>query len=96
MFGTNFDKLRSLSPLENARSINAPVLLIHGKHDLNVEHEQFRQMKIALARARKENVELMTLPREGAAMHDEKTRREVYERILQFLAKNLSASPGTP
>ena len=96
VFGTDVDKLRSLSPEQDIRSINAPVLLIHGKHDANVEYEQFRQMRHALRRQRKDKVEFMTLPREGSAVYDEETRREVYERILQFLAANLSASPGTP
>jgi dienelactone hydrolase len=96
VLGADVAKLRALSLLRNASNINSPVLLIHGKHDRNVVYDQFKQMQRTVKRADKKNVEFMTLPREGSDLYDEKTRREVYERILQFLAANLSAPPGTP
>jgi dienelactone hydrolase len=93
VLGTDAEKLRALSPLQNVGKIQAPVLLIHGKHDLDVEYAQFKRMTRALQREQKKNVELMTLQREGSALNDEETRREVYERILQFLDTNLRKPP---
>jgi dipeptidyl aminopeptidase/acylaminoacyl peptidase len=87
--GTDVAKLRALSPLHNARSIDVPVLLIHGKHDLNVDYRQFERMQRALKREQKK-VESLTLPREGSTAYDEEARREVYERVLQFLADGLN------
>ena len=104
--GTDIAKLRTLSPLHSASSIDAPILLIHGKHDWNVRYQQFQGMRRALRREAKKNAQFMPLTREGTTVHDEKTRREVYERILQFLDANLRtaqsaalpapALPGTP
>lgn len=95
VLGMDAEKLRTLSPLQNVRKIEAPVLLIHGKHDLSVDYAQFNQMRRALQREQKKNVELMTLQREGSAVYDEETRQEVYERILQFLDANLRTPPAT-
>lgn len=95
VLGTDAEKLRTLSPLQNVGKITAPVLLIHGKHDLDVDYSKFKQMTRALQREQKKNVELMTLTREGSAVNDEETRREVYERILQFLDANLRTPPAT-
>ena len=104
--GTDVAKLRTHSPLHNAGSIDAPVLLIHGKHDWNVDYQQFHQMSRALRRKAKKNAQFMPLTREGPTVHDQQTRREVYERILKFLDTNLrtpqpaalqaTSSPGTP
>jgi dipeptidyl aminopeptidase/acylaminoacyl peptidase len=88
VLGTDVGKLRALSLIANAASIEAPVLLIHGGKDWNVDYHQAERMKRALDRKRKE-AELMRLPREGPTAYDENTRREVYERILQFLDANL-------
>jgi dienelactone hydrolase len=97
--GTDTAQLLAVSPVHNANSIDAPVLLIHGKHDWNADYEHSERMHAALERKQK-NVELLTLAREGAVAYDQDTRREVYERILQFLDANLSSrpatSPGTP
>jgi dipeptidyl aminopeptidase/acylaminoacyl peptidase len=48
-------------------------------------------MKRALEWKHKE-VKLVTLAREGPTTHDEDSRRDVYERILQFLDSNLRTS----
>ena len=95
VLGTDVAKLRAQSPVYNAQNIKAPVLLIHGKADWRADYEQAQRMKAALEKNRKK-VEWLALGREGHGAYDENTRREVYERILQFLAANLSARPGTP
>lgn len=53
-------------------------------------------MKAALEKNQKK-FEWLVLGREGHGIYDEESRREVYERILQFLSANLSAPrAGTP
>ncbi len=95
MLGTDVAKLRAQSPVYNAQNIKVPVLLIHGKADGRADYEQAQRMKAALEKNQKK-VEWLALGREGHGAYDEDTRREVYERILQFLDANLSARPGTP
>jgi dipeptidyl aminopeptidase/acylaminoacyl peptidase len=94
VLGSDVDKLRALSLVENAASIDAPVLLIHGEKDWNVDHREAERMKRKLDWKGK-RVELMRLPREGPTAYDENTRREVYERILQFLDANLRTPQST-
>jgi dipeptidyl aminopeptidase/acylaminoacyl peptidase len=91
VLGTDLENLRALSPIENAASIEATVLLIHGQHDWAAGYRQAERMKRALEWKRKP-VELVTLAREGPTTHDEDSRRDVYERILQFLDTNLRTS----
>jgi dipeptidyl aminopeptidase/acylaminoacyl peptidase len=91
VLGTDLAHLRALSPVENAGSIEVPVLLIHGQHDWAVDYRQAERMKRALEWKHKK-VELVTLAREGSTTHDEDSRRDVYERILQFLDANLRTS----
>jgi dipeptidyl aminopeptidase/acylaminoacyl peptidase len=102
VLGTDAARLRAQSPVYNAQNIKAPVLLIHGKADERADYEQARRMKEALEQSQKK-FEWLALGREGHGVYDEQTRREVYERILQFLDANLrpsppqaSARPGTP
>jgi dipeptidyl aminopeptidase/acylaminoacyl peptidase len=94
VLGTDVGKLRALSLIENAARIDAPVLLIHGEKDWNVDYRQAERMKRTLDRNSKQ-AELMRLPREGPTAYDETTRREVYERILQFLDANLRTPQST-
>jgi dipeptidyl aminopeptidase/acylaminoacyl peptidase len=88
VLGTDVAKLRAQSPVYNVQSIKAPVLLIHGKADWRADYEQAQRMKAALEKNQKK-VEWLALGREGHGIYDEDTRREVYERILQFLDANL-------
>jgi len=93
--GSDVAKLRTQSPVYNAQSIKVPVLLIHGKEDGRADFEHAKRLRAALERNHKQ-FEFLALGGEGHGIYDEATRREVYERILQFLAANLSARPGTP
>jgi dipeptidyl aminopeptidase/acylaminoacyl peptidase len=49
-------------------------------------------MRVALEKNQKK-VEWLVLGQEGHGIYDEESRREVYERILQFLDANLRAPP---
>ncbi|HET9446873.1 MAG TPA: S9 family peptidase, partial [Steroidobacteraceae bacterium] len=88
--GTNVEKLRAQSPVNHAQHIKVPVMLIHGKSDWRADYEHAERMKAALDKHQKK-VEYVALGREGHGVYDENTRREVYEKILQFLDANLKA-----
>ena len=92
--GTDVAKLRAQSPVYNAQNIKAPVLLIHGKADERADYEHAQRMKAALEKNKKK-VEWLALGREGHGVYDEESRREVYERILQFLDANLRTPQPT-
>lgn len=92
--GTDAAKRRAQSPVYNAQSIKAPVLLIHGSADRTAELEHAKRMRAALENNRKK-VEWLALRGEGHGAYDEDTRREVYERILQFLDANLRTPQPT-
>jgi len=92
VLGTDVARLHAQSPTYNAQQIKAPVLLIHGKADWRADYEHAERMKAALQKNQKK-FEWLVLGREGHGIYDEESRREVYERILQFLAANLSARP---
>jgi dipeptidyl aminopeptidase/acylaminoacyl peptidase len=86
--GKDVAALPARSPVHNAQNIKVPVLLIHGKVDGRADYEHAERMKAALQKNRKQ-FEFVALGREGHGIYDEETRHEIYERILQFLDKNL-------
>jgi dipeptidyl aminopeptidase/acylaminoacyl peptidase len=88
VLGGDVDDLRARSPVYNADRIVIPVLLIHGKEDWRADYDQAKRMREALEKNHKA-YEWMALRGEGHGAYDEDTRREVYERILGFLDKNL-------
>jgi dipeptidyl aminopeptidase/acylaminoacyl peptidase len=92
VLGTDVVRLREQSPAYNAQNIKVPVLLIHGKADWRADYEQAQRMKVALEKNQKK-VEWLVLGQEGHGIYDEESRREVYERILQFLDANLRTPP---
>jgi dipeptidyl aminopeptidase/acylaminoacyl peptidase len=86
--GDDITDLRARSPVHQAARIKAPVLLIHGAKDWRADYEQATRMKEALQKHNKP-LEWVAVSREGHGVHDEATRKEVYERILAFLGKHL-------
>jgi dipeptidyl aminopeptidase/acylaminoacyl peptidase len=89
--GDDRPDLRSRSPAHNADKISIPVLLIHGKEDWRADFEQAKRMKAALE-SNKKSYEWMVLSKEGHGVYDEDSRREMYERVLGFLAKHIGSS----
>jgi dipeptidyl aminopeptidase/acylaminoacyl peptidase len=94
VLGSDTDLLRAWSPVYNAGKIKVPVLLIHGKEDWRADFKQATRMKSALEENNKK-FEWMELRREGHGVHDEETRTEVYERIIDFLDKHLKGQAAT-
>jgi dipeptidyl aminopeptidase/acylaminoacyl peptidase len=89
VLGTDHEELKARSPVYNAQRIEVPVLLIHGKEDWRADFAQAKRMKAALKAAGKP-FEWVALSHEGHGIFEEETRRDVYERVLQFLARNLA------
>ena len=86
--GNDAELLKQRSPVHNAGKIEVPVLLIHGKDDERADYEHAKRMKKALEDADKP-FEWVVLSREGHGLFDQETRKEVYERILDFLGTHL-------
>lgn len=78
---------KALSPLDRAKELKVPVLLLHGEEDSTV---RFRHSQ-RLERAAGENVKLVTLPGSDHYLGDTQTRRLVVEKLLEFLERNYPA-----
>ena len=78
--------IREGSPAQNAAKIAAPVLMFHGTLDQNVDIEQARMMKRALAGSGK-TVELVEYPGLAHGLGDSETRIAMLGRISTFLAR---------
>lgn len=81
---TGEEVLDKFSPAKLAAKADAPILLIHGKDDTVVAHEQSRVMAEALAQAGKP-VELITLPGEDHWLSSSDTRLKMLQTTIQFL-----------
>lgn len=88
VLGNDDADLRARSPASHAKSIEAPVLLIHGTKDHRAAYDQAIAMRKALEAAGKPP-EWLALSREGHGAYDRATRVEVYQKILAFLDKHL-------
>ena len=84
-------RLRSISPVNFADKITAPVLIIQGKRDQRVPQDQARRMIAALDKAG-HKPESLFLSNLGHNFGDEKQRTEIYKAVVAFLDKNLG--PG--
>ncbi|HSN72006.1 MAG TPA: prolyl oligopeptidase family serine peptidase, partial [Steroidobacteraceae bacterium] len=82
---------RNRSPVHHAARITVPVLLIHGEDDWSADFDHSKRLRRAMERHEK-SVEWISFGREGHGIYDENTRRDVYERILAFLERNLTPS----
>jgi dipeptidyl aminopeptidase/acylaminoacyl peptidase len=88
VLGTDPESLHARSPVYNAERINVPVLLMHGKEDWRADYAHATRMRDALEKAGKK-VEFVSFGQEGHGAYDEENRKEVYTRLLAFLAQNL-------
>ncbi len=80
--------LREASPARNAKAINAPVLLLHGKDDVVVPEIQSRTMKGALERAGK-NVTYVPLEGEDHWLSRAETRIRMLEESIRFIDRHI-------
>lgn len=88
MRGTQDDPERS--PVNLADRIKAPVLLMHGGGDRRAPMEHARRMRAALKEAGNPAEWLYDI-RQGHGAAGNEPRREMYQRVLDFLAENTEA-----
>ena len=87
------DDLRSISPVNFAEKITAPVLIIQGKQDQRVPQSQAKRMIAALEKTGRKP-ESLFLADVGHSYGNEKKRTEIFKCIAAFLEANLG--PGVP
>ena len=87
MGASDVKNLRLISPINAAEKFQAPVLLVHGKHDTVVSIKQSDLMYKALKRAKKD-VEFIKLKGEDHWLSDSTTRLELLEAVDKFLDKH--------
>jgi dipeptidyl aminopeptidase/acylaminoacyl peptidase len=83
--------LEAISPAFHADRIKTPLLMIYGQDDHRVPLEQGEKMKSALDKAGKK-YEWMVVPEEGHGFGKIENRVAVYDKILNFLDRNIG--PG--
>jgi dipeptidyl aminopeptidase/acylaminoacyl peptidase len=85
--------LESVSPVNFAAKITAPLLIAQGKDDRTVPPKQARKMVSAMEKAGRP-VQSLYFANEGHNFREEKNRVKLLAEIEKFLAKNLAAKSG--
>jgi len=86
--GSDAEKIRNDSPLQNVAKVNIPILLVHGVKDWRVQADHSRDMAKALERARKPN-ELVLIKGAGHDLERKSDRMTLLKEVEAFLAKNM-------
>lgn len=93
--GNDNSTLKSISPVNFADKIKAPVLLVHGTDDRQVEIKHSYQMRDALQKAKKD-VTFLELPSEDHYLSNEKNRIDTFRAMDAFLDKCLPVKTDKP
>ncbi len=88
--GNDNATLKAISPVNFAEKIKAPVLLVHGTDDRQVEIKHSYQMHDALQKANKD-VTFLELPSEDHYLSNEKNRMDTFRAMDAFLDRCLPA-----
>ena len=91
--GTDKEKLRRDSPLQNATQVNIPVLLVHGTKDWQVQVDQSNAMERALQKNSK-SVETVIIKGGSHELERKSDRVTLLKAVEAFLARNLGTGPG--
>jgi len=86
--GEDAEELARFSPVSQAKSIKAPVLLIHGGKDEIAPKEHAFRMRDALSAAG-HAPEWMYVDYEGHGFYDTENQTAVYEKLEEFLKRNI-------
>lgn len=92
--GNNNSNLRAISPVNFADKIKAPVLLVHGTDDRQVDIKHSYQMRDALQKAKKD-VTFVELPSEDHYLMNEKNRMDTFRAMDSFLNKCMPTKMGS-
>jgi len=82
------ERFESISPIAHVAAIKAPVFVIHGKLDFNVEYEQSTKLLSELKRNKVPHEKLF-FETEFHGFTDRKNRQKFLEAVERFLDKNL-------
>lgn len=95
--GTDAEVRRAGSPLKRVDEIGVPVLLFHGKNDVNVYAEHSERLAAAM-KAAKKDVELVLYDDTEHSLDRSRARIDMLARIGRFLEAHLAkpAPPATP
>lgn len=93
--GNDNATLKAISPVNFADKIKAPVLLVHGTDDRQVEIKHSYQMRDALQKAKKD-VTFVELPSEDHFLLNEKNRIDTFRAMDAFLNKCLPIKTDKP
>jgi dipeptidyl aminopeptidase/acylaminoacyl peptidase len=85
--------LTEISPLNRVKSIQAPLLVIHGEQDPRVPVGEARQIEAALKELGRP-VEALYYPDEGHGIAKLKNRLDCYPKVVAFLDKYLAKKPA--
>jgi dipeptidyl aminopeptidase/acylaminoacyl peptidase len=88
--GSDKEKLKRDSPLQNVAAINIPVLLVHGTKDWQVQVDHSKAMAKALDKADKPH-ELVIIKGAGHDFETKSERLELLQRVEGFLSRSLGA-----
>jgi dipeptidyl aminopeptidase/acylaminoacyl peptidase len=91
--GADPDDLLRRSPLSGVSRIKADILLIHGGEDPRAPFENFQEMVKALQQNGKQ-VETLVEPDEGHGFFLPQHQQEAYDKILEFLGRNIATPPS--
>lgn len=89
------ERIREVSPVEQAAKIRIPVLLIHGTDDWVVPLQQSKMMKRALEKSGRKT-ELLEIREEGHSYWDDDNEKLALTRIGEFLLQHIGPGFGTP
>jgi dipeptidyl aminopeptidase/acylaminoacyl peptidase len=85
--GTDDDELKAGSPTRSAAKISAPVLLVHGDADYQVDVEHSRRMAKALDREKKK-YEIVVIKDGNHSLSRYEWRHTLFSKLEAFLAAN--------
>ncbi len=87
---TDLDFLKSISPINSADKITAPLMIIHGANDPRVPLSEAEQIFESIT-TRGGVVELLVYEDEGHGLGKLKNRLDAYPKVIEFLQKVLYA-----
>lgn len=87
------ERLRSVSPAENAQRLSAPLLIAYGDKDGVVPPRQAERLKRALDGAGKP-YEVLVFPDDGHGLFSAENRLQFYRALEAFLARHMQPRPA--
>ena len=96
--GDNRDDLLARSPLSGTARIKANILLLHGGDDERVPIQNLKELTQALDKQALDkhgnHYEQLIMPHEGHGFYLPAHKQEAYQKMLDFLDRNIGGSPA--